>query len=381
MEIDEVTRTVRSFDDLDRLLSKIEEGQKPKPDWIDLEKRADLGRLDEEKRVAWLQRLHHCVLRGFRANDVRVHGRAAKQSYWTSVARQGFHDFAEDRWMKAYDSPFRQDYDYITPYVDGGLDALDPYVVYSAVLGTWEYSVEDFVNTELCRDVRTIVEPLAGSAEFCHAGHFRFPDFRYCMFDLDPEAKRYVEAQPWLERTERAYLIGDALEEKTWQEVRAFSEGPSLSYIGKQSQNYFDVKQLVRILEWGTTYTDFFMLEVSEPYLLDEEPALDDLTRPEMKRAGFKVGLEDVDGKIANPLTNAIDFFLVAWDRDARRELFSYRDWTGWQAATLTALGRLLDLDVRYFHVEETEFLSVDEGVETSDCRNNNTFMLFRRRE
>lgn len=381
MEINEVTRTVRSFDALGKLLDAIEGGSAPKPDWIDLEKRADLGRVGHEDRVTWLQRIHANVLRGFRANDVRIQGKEAKQQYWTSVARQGFHDFSEDRWMKFYDSPFRQDYDYITPYMEGGLEALDPYLVYSAVLGTWEYSVEDFVHTELCRDVRTIVEPLAGSAEFCHAGHFRYPDFRYCMFDLDPEAKRYVEGQPWLEQTERAYLIGDALEEQTWKNVRAFTEGQSLSYIGKQSQNYFDVHQLVQILEWGTTYTDFFMLEVSEPYLLDEEPSLDDITRPEMKRAGFKVALEDEDGKYANPLTNAIDFFLVAWDKHARRELFSYREWIGWQAPTLTALGRLLDLDVRYFHVEETEFLSVDDRVDSSDCRTNNTFMLFRRRD
>lgn len=381
MEIDEVTRTVRSFDALERLLASIEAGEAPKPDWVDLEKRADLGRLEERARSAWLQRLHACVLRGFRANEVRLQGRKARQRFWSTVTRHGFHDFSEDRWMKCYDSPFVQNYDYVTPYVEGGLEALDPYLVYSAVLGTWEYSVEDFVHTELCRDVRTIVEPLAGSAEFCHAGHFRYPDFRYVMFDLDPEAKRYVERLPWLEGTRPTYMVADALLEQTWIDVRAASEGPSLSYIGKQSQNFFDAKQLVKILDWGTRYTDYFMLEVSEPYLLDEEPAIDDLTRPEMKRAGFKVALEDEDGKYANPLTNAIDFYLVAWDREARRELFSYRGWTGWQAATLTALGRLLDLDVRYFHIAETEFLSVDERVETSDCRTNNTFMLFRRKE
>jgi hypothetical protein len=87
-----------------------------------------------------------------------------------------------------------------------------------------------------------------------------------------------------------------------------------------------------------------------------------------------------VPDKVANPLTNAIDFYLVAWDREVRRELFSYRGWTGWQAPTLTALGRLLDLEVRYFHSGETEFLPVDEGTDTADCRNDNTFLLFSRR-
>ena len=46
----------------------------------------------------------------------------------------------------------------------------------------------------------------------------------------------------------------------------------------------------------------------------------------------------------------------------------------------LTALGRLLDLDVRYFHHELTEFVSVDDHTDTSDCRDNNTFMLFTRK-
>ena len=40
----------------------------------------------------------------------------------------------------------------------------------------------------MCRNVRTIVEPMAGTAEFCYSGHFRYPDFNYLMIDLDEEA-------------------------------------------------------------------------------------------------------------------------------------------------------------------------------------------------
>ena len=380
MEVEQTTRTSRNFRKLETLLDDIEGGRQPKPDWIDLKGNADLSRLEEDERVALVRRLHGAVLRGFRANEARPQGKRRRLAYWTSIAANGFHDFADDCWMKCYDAPHRENYDYVTAYVDGGIGALDPYAVYSSVLGTWEYSVEDFLHTELCKDVRTLVEPLAGTAEFSYVGHFRYPDFRYGMFDLDPIAKEHVEARPWLPQTQREFVLGDALDEATWKAMANVAEGPSLAYIGKQSQNFFDVKGLTKILDWGTRHLDFLMLEVSEPYLLDDEPTIDELTRPEMKAAGFKVALEDLDDDPGNPLTNRMSFDLVAWDGDERRVLFEYHDWIGWQAPTLTALGRHLDLDVYYFHSEDLEFFSVDEGTDTSDCRDNNTFILFRRR-
>ena len=375
----QATRKARTWKKLGQLLDAIESGVEAKPDWIELDGDADLAKLPEERRAEIVQRLHKTVLRGFRANNARPHGKKGRLAYWTSVAQQGFHDFAEDCWMKCYDSPYVENYDYITPYLEGGLDALDPYQVYSAVLGTWEYSVEDFLDTELCKDVRTIVEPLAGTAELCYAGHFRYPDLRYCMFDLDAEAKKHVEGLRWLPGTNYEFLLGNALDEQVWKDVKGFSEGPSLSYIGKQSQNFFTAKELIAILKWGTTYTDYLMLEVSEPYLCDEEPSIDELTTPEMKAAGFRVALDDAEDKVANPLTNLMHFDLVAWNKQDRRTLFSYHDWIGWQAPSLTAFGRLMDLQVRYYHSEDTEFLSVDDGTETSDCRDNNTFLLFSR--
>jgi len=380
-DVVEVTRSANTWKKLERLLDDIEDGSEAKPDWIDLKDKADLGRLAEADLTALVRRMHASVLRGFRANDVRLSGRQRRLDHWRAIARNGFHDFAEKRWMKCFDSPYVEDYDYVGPYLEGGgLDALDPYMVYSSVLGTWEYSVEDFVHTDLLQDVTTIVEPLAGSAEFSHAGHFQYPDFRYVMFDLDEEAKRHVEARPWLPQTKREFIVGDALVESTWAAVRAASIGTSLAYIGKQSHNFFGPRDLMKVLEWGTRHCDHLMLEVSEPYLLDSEPTIDELTRPEHKAAGFRVALDDLEDKPSNPLTNAIDFYLIAWDKLERRNLFSYCGWTGYQAPTLSALGRLLDLEVRYFHSDQTEFVSVDVDTETSDCRDNNTFLLFSRR-
>ena len=380
-DAEEVTRSANSWKRLERLLDDIEDRREPKPHWIDLGGKANLGLLAQADLEALIQRLHGRVLRGFRANSVSLPSKGRRLKYWRAIARNGFHDFAEDRWMKCYDSPFVEDYDYVAAYLDGGgIDALDPYLVYSSVLGTWEYSVEDFVHTDLLCDVTTIVEPLAGSAEFSYAGHFQYPDYRYVMFDLDEDAKRHVEARSWLPQTKREFIVGDALAEGTWRAVRAASEGPSLAYIGKQSHNFFGPKDLVKVLEWGTRHCDHLMLEVSEPYLLDDEPTIDELTRPEQKAAGFRVALDDLEDTPSNPLTNAINFYLIAWDKQRRRNLFSYCGWTGYQAPTLVALGRILDLDVRYFHSEQTEFVSVDAGTETSDCSENNTFMLFSRR-
>ena len=380
MEVEQVTRNASSAKKLESILTAIEAGTEPKPDWIDLGGKMDPSKLSSNDLRELIERMHRCVLRGFRANDVKTKGKKHLLEYWTTVSQAGFHDFSEDQWSKCYDSPFVENYDYVTAYLEGSLDSLDPYMVYSSVLGTWEYSVEDFVNTELGQSIGTIVEPLAGTAEFCYAGHFRHPDLTYVMFDLDEDAKTYVDGKPWLEQTNREFIIGDALEESTWEAVRAASNGTSLAYIGKQSQNFFKVKDLVQILEWGTKHVDHLMLEVSEPYLLDDEPSIDELTRPEQRAAGFKVALEDVDDITPNPLTNRLDFYLVAWDKRDRRNLFSYCDWVGWQAPTLHALGQLLDLEVRYYHDDDLEFMPVDVGIETSECRSNNTFMLFSRR-
>ena len=385
MEVPEIMIDVRSMGALEKLLDDIERGGQKKPDWIELKGDADLAKLPEADLRAMLARIHGSVLRGFQPSKIRIKDKQAWLDHWRTIAQSGFHDFAEDKWSKGFDSPFVENYDYVAAYLEGGLDALDPYMVYSSVLGTWEYGVEDFVSTEFGRGIKTIVEPMAGTAELCYQGHFQRPNLRYCMFDLDESAKTYVEAMSWLPQTQREYIIGNALDENTWKQVAAFAEGESMGYIGKQSHNFFDVKGLVAILEWGTKHLDHLMLEVSEPYLLDEEPAIDELSRKEQKRAGFRVALDDVEDEPANPLTNSMNFHLIAWDKNdkrrmSERKLFSYLDWIGWQAPTLVALGRLLDLEVRYYHSELMEFISVDEGTDTADCRDNNTFLVFSRK-
>jgi hypothetical protein len=69
----------------------------------------------------------------------------------------------------------------------------------------------------------------------------------------------------------------------------------------------------------------------------------------------------------------------VVRDRTGARTLFEYRNWIGYQPATLVAFARLLRLDVSYFHNQDAEFVPVEERTETSDCREENTFLLFRR--
>ena len=178
MEIQEKTKRASSMEALERLLDAIEAGRQPKPDWISLQSHCRLDKLALDKRERLLARLHASVLRGFRANNAAPRGRQARLDYWCSVARAGFNDYSDDGWRKCYDSPFVHDYDYVTPYLKGGIKALDAYEVYSSVLGTHDYGVEDFVTTKECSGVETIVEPMAGTAEFAYHGHFQFPDFR-----------------------------------------------------------------------------------------------------------------------------------------------------------------------------------------------------------
>jgi hypothetical protein len=376
-----VIRVARNLAGLQTRLAAIESGKVAKPDWIHLQGDCRLDRLKEHELREVLSRLHSCVLRGFKANNVDIDKRKDRRKYWTTVAQHGFHDFSDLGWRKCYDSPFVENYDYITPYLKGGIDALDPYMVYSAVLGTHDYGVEDFIHTELCRDVDTVIEPMSGTAEFCYQGHFRYPDFRYLMLDLDEDAKQHVESMPWLEGTERRYVIADVLSEEIWQHAKSFTATKSLSYIGKQSHHYFNAKQLYRLLDVATRHVDYFMLETPQIALPTDMDEVDDVTRPEMEDAGFEVSLTDETGGSPNPFTNLMSFRLEASNARRSRTLFEYHDWTVWSQPTLVAMARLLDLNVVYFHADHEEFMCVDdaEEVEESDCLDNVTFLLFTR--
>jgi hypothetical protein len=376
------TRVVRTLERLDALLEAIEAGREAKPEWIHLQGQCRLDQLKSGDLRATLKRLHPCVLRGFKANNVDIAKRKHRRKYWTTVAQHGFHDFSDIGWKKCYDSPFVQNYDYISPYLDGGgLDALDPYQVYSSVLGTHDFSVEDFVKTQLCRNVDTILEPMSGTAEFCYQGHFRYPNFHYLMFDLDDDAKAHVESMPWLEGTERQYVISNVLDEEIWQHAKSFTKTQSLSYIGKQSHHLFDAKQLFHLLEIATRHVDFFMLETPQICLPSDMETVDELTRPEMEDAGFEVDLIDEDDGAPNPFTNLMAFRLEASNARRSRTLFRYHDWTVWSQPTLVAMARLLDLNVLFYHSDLEEFVSVDDvdQVEESDCLENVTFMMFTR--
>ncbi len=321
------------------------------------------------------------MLRGFRARNVEIRSRQKRLNYWRSVAAEGFHDFSDFGWMKCYDSPFVENYDYIKPYLKNGINALDPYALYSAVLGTFDFSVEDFIATQLCRDVHTVVEPMAGTAEFSYHGHFRYPDFRYVMIDLDSAAQTKVLESRWLPETEKHYLVDDVLGEDIWKQVKSVTTGESLSYIGKQSHHLFDAKQLFKLMDVATRHVDYFMLETPQCSPVVDMGGTDDMTREEMEDAGFEVELVEDDDGDPNPFTNTMHFHLGVSEGKTERNLFSYRDWTVWSQPILVTMARLLDLNALYYHSELCEFVSVEEETEDCDVLENVTFMMFTRRE
>ena len=272
-------------------------------------------------------------------------------------------------------------YDYIQAYIEGGLEALDPYAVYSAVLGTFDFTVEDFISTKLCKNVRTIIEPMAGTADFAYQGHFHYPDFRFMMIDLDPEAQKTVLGRDWHEGTEKHYEVANILDESVWSKAKSITTGESLAYIGKQSHHVLDAKQLFKLMELATTHIDYLMLETPQLAPVTEMGGTDDMTRQEMKDAGFESELvEDPDGD-PNPFTNLMHFHLVSSDEDGERKIFPYRNWTVWSQPILVTLARLLDLNVLYYHSELHEFVSVDEEWDDCDVDENVTFMIFTRRD
>ena len=381
MHIDSTMRVANSPEALEKLLGEISSGRLQKPDWIRLQGTFRLDRVDPHQRKELLTRIHACVLRGFKANNCENPDAAARLDYWRSVASMGFHDFSEQGWMKCYDSPFVENYDYIGPYLQNGLAGLDAYAAYSSVLGTVDFTAEDFVQTELCGKVGTIVEPMAGTAEFAYHSHFHYPSFRYVMIDLDESAQQRVLAQRWLPNTEKHYLHADVLDESVWAQIKSVTTGESLSYIGKQSHHLFSAKELFRLMDVATQHVDYFMLETPQLAPVMEMGGTDDLSRQEMKDAGLEVELvEDPDGE-PNPFTNLMHFHLGATNTTDNRKLFEYRDWSVWSQSILVTLARILDLNAFYFHSELHEFVSVEEEWEDCDVEDEVTFMLFTRRD
>ncbi len=380
MQYAETLKIAKTPEDLDKLLTRIETGELTKPDWIRLQGTCQLDKMTPDERSRVLARLHSCILRGFRNACKKPSGRKQRLELWQSIARSGFHDFSEQGWTKNYDSPFVENYDYISDYQRGGIDALDPYKVYSSVLGTFDFGVADFIDTQLCQNVQTIVEPMAGTAEFCYSGHFRFPDFQYLMIDLDPEAHDLVLAQNWLPQVSKEYILGDVLEADVWDGVKSKSKGESLAYIGKQSHHYFTAKQLFKLMKIATDHVDYLMLETPQICLVSDMGDTDELTRDEQEDAGFKcelIGEKDGD---PNPLTNQLSFRLQATNGRKSKTLFNYHAWTSWAHSTLVAFADLLDLNAFYYHSEEEDFTSVRIWDPEADCEDNVTFMLFTHR-
>ncbi len=377
---EETLRVARTRRSLDRLLTEIEAGRRDKPDWIRLEGECRLAALKPAERSALLARLHPCVLRGFRDASPKPRTKEKRLALWQSIARAGFHDFSEHGFMKNYDSPFVESYDYIEAFRKGGLEALDPYAVYSAVLGTVDFGVRDFVSTKLCRDVRTIVEPMAGTAEFCYLGHFGYPDFQYMMIDLDHDAQRRVLSRRWLPGTSKDYIVGDVLSPAVWERVKAQSSGQSLAYIVKQSHHYFGARQLYDLLKLATDHVDYLMLETLQICLVSDMGDTEELGRAEQKDAGFTCALVGEKGGEPNPLTHALSFRLEARHGRKTRTIFNYHGWTSWAHSTLVAFADLLGLHSYYFHAAEEEFVPVAQWDEGADCEENVTFMLFSKR-
>lgn len=373
-------RIAKSPSDLEKLLQRIESGKQPKPDWIRLQGDCRLDKMTPSVRDGFLERIHPCVLRGFKIAGEKPVGRKARLDLWQSITQLGFHDFSEYGWSKNYDSPYVENYDYISAYQKGGIDALDAYAVYSSVLGTFDYSVEDFVETKLCRNVRTVVEPMAGTAEFCYAGHFRFPEFNYMMIDLDEDAQELVLAQKWLPEASKDYIVGDVLSAEVWDRVKSQTIGDSLAYVGKQSHHYFSAKQLMQLMKLATSHVDFLMLETPQICLVSEMGDTDELTRQEQEDAGFTCELAGEKGGDPNPLTHDLSFRLQAVEGKKKRTLFNYHGWRFWSHSTLVAFADLLDLNSFYFHSDKEEFVSVDVWDDESDCEENVTFMLFTQR-
>ena len=99
-----------------------------------------------------------------------------------------------------------------------------------------------------------------------------------------------------------------------------------------------------------------------------------------MKDAGFEALLVDAPGVHPNPLTHEDDFSLQVRDRQGRRDLFHYNNWTGWQPVALHAMAQLLGLRLLFFDADRGDFRPVEEAAGLAETVDNVNFLVFTRR-
>ena len=102
MHIEATTKVSKSFEAHAKILDEISGGQQAKPDWIRMQSRCRLDRLDAAKLREVLSRVHACTLRGFKANNVKFEADEDELAYWRNVAGAGLHDISELGWKKCY---------------------------------------------------------------------------------------------------------------------------------------------------------------------------------------------------------------------------------------------------------------------------------------
>ena len=179
-----------------------------KPEWIALRGECRLERLSARgpRGAAAAPPSARCCAASARPAPDGL-GRKRRLALWRAVASRGFHDFSDEGWTKSWDSPFVESYDYVGAYLAGGLAALDPF---ARLLGRARHP-------RLRR--RTTSSPPSSAAASAPSssrwpaartssttGHFRHPDLRYLMFDLDPKARDFVAARPLARRRRLALL-------------------------------------------------------------------------------------------------------------------------------------------------------------------------------
>lgn len=289
---------------------------------------------------------------------------------YANLLRIGFTP-ADDTSWEAPPNGSATDMDWVTEYIESNysLSAIEPYKAYSSVLcsnpttllAILDKSIDDPANSDPTAPKMLIIEPMAGTSELSWYGHFFLPHFDFYMIDLDATAKEKVMQRPWLR--EPTYVIGDVSDVANWPTDTTL---PRLTFLGKQSQNFLTVKQVIDFMTCALNVNvpSTLLLEVCQASTSDEVMDFDCMT-PNTLPNGLQIGMKLIS-ESSLPYHKAL-MALVAKDKTgATRTLFEY-DWTLYNAPHLALFATMLPEacqgSIMWKDWDKDEWVSEADGV------------------
>lgn len=240
--------------------------------------------------------------------------------FWKLCASEGFFD--SQNCLDQWDMPYLNrvpDLNFDFTHGKPQIESWDQYLLYGVSFGSWVHQLEHLLeNSNIRHRIRTVVEPMCSSAELSYFGHMRYPGLNFYMFDLDEQVTDRLKNKRWV--SDRVEIRNaDALNPKAWN---VFDKEGSVCFIGKQSLNYFNPNQVMKLVTLISNSCEYLLLESME-YSGSIYRDLSDeyINEPVFRGSKYTTRIVYNGG---SRLDYSLDFSLVLSDGKKDRTLFYY---------------------------------------------------------